>query len=441
MAVSSKALVIVGAVVVVGAGGYLGAQAIVGNEVEKSLNQAFERIDASPGWRVTDIEIDRSLFETNARATLGAVGFEDATAALDLHVDHGVLKSPVTGTLHPNEALFEGDIDIDMVASWSGAEGQLTADTLGFKEFDGEATGVVMALDIEDDTRWHVDTRIEALGFTYVDGSVVRLTTPRFEMDTRGDEGSEVVQRLELPRAEIATQGLNIYLDDVVFDALTQPSAELDDNPRRVDQAGTFKVADVGVDGTSMGSLSMEIAAERWDMQAFQDYNEAFAMLSAQNYRRERDPASFDEARYRESLTQAIDNGYTVLASSPAVSIDPLEAHIVVPALNLDFKPQLKIDMGFDGENLSREALFSLARHTDTPARELITPQNAPMSEAQANAYLSERVHFEASMVTPPEAVMDELPLMARFLIDAEREQQTLKWEQGQLTLNGETLF
>ncbi|MFI0471165.1 DUF945 family protein [Halomonas sp. HMF6819] len=441
MAVSSKALVIVGAVVVVGAGGYLGAQAIVGNEVEKSLNQALARIDASPGWRVTDIDIDRSLFETNARATLGAVGFEDATAELDLHVDHGVFKSPVTGTLRPSEALFEGDIDIDMVASWSGAEGQLTADTLRLEAFDGEATGVVMDLDIEDETRWHVDTRIEALGFTYVDGSIVRLTTPRFEMDTRGEKGSEVVQRLELPRAEVATQGLNVYLNDVVLDNLTKPSAELEDNPRRVDQAGTFEVADFGVGETSMGSLSMDFATQRLDMQAFQDYNEAFAMLTAQRYRQKQNPASFDEARYRESLAQAVDNGYTFLSSSPAASIDPLDAHIVVPELNLDFNPRLTIDMGFDGDNLSKEALYSFARHTDTPASELIEPQNASMNEAQANAYFSRRVHFEASMATPPEAVMDELPLMARFLIDTSREQQTLKWEQGELTLNGEALF
>ncbi|MFG6666409.1 DUF945 family protein [Halomonas sp. HNIBRBA4712] len=441
MAVGSKAWMIAGAVVVVGAGGYLGAQAVVGHEVEKSLNQVLSRIDASPGWQVSEIDIDRSLFSTTARATLGAVGFDEATAALDLRVDHGVFKSPVTGTLRPSEALFEGDIDIDMVASLSGAEGQLTADTLRLQELHGEATGLVMDLDIEDETRWHVDTRIQSLGFTYVDGSVVRLNAPRFEMDTRGDQGSEVVQRLELPRAEIATRGLNVYLSDVTFDALTQPSPELEGNPRRVDQSATLQVADVGVDETSMGSLSMDLAAKRLDMQAFQDYNEAFAMLTALDYRREQDPASFDEARYRESLNEAIDSGYTFLASSPAVNIDPLDAHIVVPALNLDFKPRLQIDMGFDGESLSKEAFYSLARHTDTPASELIEPQNAPMSEAQANAYFGSRTRFEVNMATPPQAVLSELPLMARFLIDAERDQQTLKWEQGQLTLNGEALF
>ncbi|MGO2383663.1 MAG: hypothetical protein ACTH6F_13015, partial [Halomonas sp.] len=62
MPATSKTLILTAAgVVVLGAGGYIGAQAVVGNEVEKALAQTFAQLDDSVSWYASDVMIDKSL--------------------------------------------------------------------------------------------------------------------------------------------------------------------------------------------------------------------------------------------------------------------------------------------------------------------------------------------------------------------------------------------
>ncbi|WP_447556310.1 DUF945 family protein [Vreelandella sp. EE22] len=438
MAVSSKALgITAGAVIVVGVGGYLGVQAAVGTEAEKSLVQAFDRLDRSPSWHVLDVRIDRSLFNTTATATLGMSGHEDATADIDLFIDHGVIRSPVTGTIQPNEAFFVGVIGIDMVASMSGVEGQLTADTLRSAEVEGELTGLVMDVAFTDEHLWHIDTRVDEVTFNDPENeATVRVFSPRFEMDTRGEDGGNVHQRMEIPRIEILAQGMSLYMDATEMESITEPA----DARRVIDQTGHVRVAEFGVDDTSMGSLSMDVTANNWHIDAFQTYQEAYAPLIVMQNRFEEDEGSVDEARYRELMTQAIENGHAFLVESPSAAIQPLSAHIVLPELELDFKPRLTAQIRFDGEGLSKEALYSAFWNNDLAPR---TTQDAEaaMSPAQANAYLLDRLYMEVDMTTPPPALLMQLPLLVSLVLDTSLEQQTLTWDQGRLTLNGEELM
>ncbi|MBZ5486801.1 DUF945 family protein [Halomonas aquamarina] len=431
-------------VAVVGIGGYLAAQAVVGNEVEKALVESFERLDRSPSLSVSDVHIDKTLFSTTATATLAMAGYEQTTAELDMHIDHGILKSPVTGTIHPNEAFITGDIDIDMIASMSGVEGQLTADTLKPAEaaVDGAMTGLVIDVSYTDENRWRVDTQADEIAFTrWVDIPPFRVISPHWAMSTQDEESESVVQRMDIPRLEITTQGLDVYLEAIEFEAVMEPSAKADVTQRPVqNQNGSFRVADIGIDDTSIGSLSMTILANNWDGQAFQDYHEDYANLVFMKNRFEEEPESVDEALYRQTIDRVIENGYLFLSASPEVAIAPLDAHIAMPTLGLDFKPHLSAQMRFDGEALSREALDSLAYTSDLV---LIDPPAAQggMNEEQANAYLLNRIYFDVRLTTPPREVLMQLPLLVGLMIDPALEEQTLTWDRGQLTLNGETVM
>ncbi|WP_447528702.1 DUF945 family protein [Vreelandella sp. TE19] len=439
MAVSSKTVgIVAGAVVVVGVGGYLGAQAFVGSEVEKSLEQAFTRLDASPSWRVTDVHIDKSLFDTRATATLEMVAYEGVTADVDLLVDHGVFQSPVTGTILPNEALFSGVIDIDMVASLSGVEGQLSADTLGLLEADGEINGAVMDLSFNDEQRWRFDLRSDDILLTDPPTEMTyRLISPSATMDARESEEGVLRQRLHIPRLELLTQGVTLYMADVAFEAVN----ERIDDTSLMNQSAYLTVDDMGVDDTPMGRFSLNMPAENLDMQGLQDFSKAYLPLEQMQQTREEDPSAVDEARYREHLIGAIEGGYEILNKSPTLAIDPLEAHIVLPEMGLDFKPRLTAQIRFDGEGLSKQALYSAVRDRDLALPAAVDEGADTLTEAQALEQLFERLYMSVSVSTPPEEAMMLIPMPFSFMLDPALEQQTLTVERGEVTLNGETLM
>ncbi len=55
MPAGKKLILTAAGVVVLGAGGYVGAQAVVGNEVEKALSQTFAQLDESFSWYANDV--------------------------------------------------------------------------------------------------------------------------------------------------------------------------------------------------------------------------------------------------------------------------------------------------------------------------------------------------------------------------------------------------
>lgn len=438
MSVSSKTLGVTAGVIVAAGGLYLGAQAVVGNEVETSLADAFDRLERSPSWHVSDVHIERHLFHTTARATLGMAGNDAAQAKLDLNVDHGVFKSPVTGTLTPAGTFLDGTLDIDMTASWRGIAGQLRAESLQTVEegVDGALTNLVVDVDYADEHDWRIASLADDISITrWAQVPPFRLVSPRWEISSRG---GSVAQRMSAPRLEIAFNGHEVTLEEIAFETVFEPSAG--DGARSQDQNGRVSVAAIDIDGETRGSLSMTLATRRFDVEAFQAYQEHYARLVAARPNIEATPTSLDRARYGQDVEALVDSGYRFLANSPEIAIDPLEAHVVMPEYGLDFSPRLSAELRFDGQALSREALYALALTSDLVVGDALDVE-VPMSGEQASQYLLQRLFFDVRLTTPPREVLEQLPLMVGLMIDPDRDEQTLIWDQGRLSINGEAVM
>lgn len=436
MPATSKVLMLTTAgVVVLGAGGYLGAQAVVGNEVEKALSQTFAQLDDTVSWSASDVTIDKSLFKTTATATIGMEGVENANAQANLLVNHGIINSPITGTIHPNEQFLRGDIDVDLVASRSSVTGQLTASTLSGVELDGVLQDLVVDLDLEDEDVWKVDGQAREIVVNNENDSF-RIVSPRFA--NRSQEASSLIhQHLEIPKIEFLAQGINVYMDGVELEA----ESEAVGDSQVVNSGGRFKVADIGADGTSMGSLSLDMDAKRWDMPAFQALQEAYAPLEAMRAEYEETGVRGDEQEERELLIQAIESGYDVLIASPSIAFQPLEAHVTLPMLGIDFNPRITADISFDGEALSKDALYSALWDSRLPLPDQLQASQGTMSTPEAQEYLQNRLSMDISVTTPPQMVLSLIPMPFSMLIDPDFEEQTLIWQDGILSVNGEEVM
>lgn len=422
-------------VVVLGAGGYIGAQAVVGNEVEKALAQTFAQLDDSLSWYASDVTIDKSLFKTTATATIGMVGVENANAQVNLLVDHGVINSPITGTIHPNEQFLDGDIDVDLVASRTSVTGQLTASSLSGVELDGNLQDLIVDLDLEDQDVWRIDGQAREIVINNENDSI-RIVSPRFA--NRSQEASSLIhQHLEIPKIEFLAQGINVYMDGIELEAETESTG----NSQIVNSGGHFRVADIGADDTSIGSLSFDMDAKNWDMPAFQAFQEAYAPLEAMRAEYQESGVRGDEQQERELLIQAIESGYDVLIASPSIAFQPLEAHVTLPMLGIDFNPRITADIRFDGEELSKEALYSALWDNRLPLPDQLQASQDVMGTQEAQAYLQNRLSLDISVTTPPQMVLSLIPMPYALLIDPDVEEQTLIWQDGSLTVNGEEVM
>ncbi|MGP9799040.1 DUF945 family protein [Halomonas sp. 86] len=436
MPATSKTLILTAAgVVVLGAGGYIGAQAVVGNEVEKALAQTFAQLDDSVSWYASDVTIDKSLFNTTATATIGMEGVENANAQVNLLVDHGIINSPITGTIHPNEQFLSGDIDVDLVATRSAVTGQLTAGSLSGVEFDGTLHDLVVDLDLEDEDVWKVDGQAREIVVNDENDSF-RIVSPRFENSSQ-EASSLIHQRLEIPKIEFLAEGVNVYIDGIELEAESESVGD----SQIVNSGGRFKIADIGADGTSMGSLSLDIDAKNWDMSAFQALQEAYTPLEVMRAEYEETGVRGDEQEERELLIQSIERGYDVLIASPSMAFQPLEAHVTLPMLGIDFNPRITADIRFDGEELSKEALYSALWDNRLPLPEQLQASQDRISTPEAQEYLQNRLSLDIGVTTPPQMVLSLIPMPYALLIDPDFEEQTLTWQDGVLTVNGEEVM
>ncbi|RUR36518.1 DUF945 family protein [Vreelandella populi] len=422
-------------VIVLGVGGYVGAQAVVGNEVKKALSQTFAQLDDSLSWYASDVTIDKSLFKTTASATIGMESVENANAQVNLLVDHGVINSPITGTIHPNEQFLRGDIDVDLVATRSSVTGQLTADSLSGVELDGNLQDLIVDLDLEDQDVWRVDGQAREIVINNENDSV-RIVSPRFANHSQ-EASSLIHQYLEIPRVEFLAQGISVYMDGVELEAESESVGD----SQIVNSGGHFSVADIGADDTSIGSLSLDMDAKNWDMSAFQAFQEAYAPLTAMRAEYEESEVRGDELEERALLIQAIESGYDVLVANPSIAFQPLQAHVVLPMLGIDFNPRLSADIRFDGEALSKDALYIALWDSRLPLPEQLHASQDVMSTEEAQAYLQNRVSLDISVTTPPQMVLSLIPMPFSLLIDPDFEEQRLIWQDGSLTVNGEEVM
>lgn len=418
-------------VVVLGAGGYVGAQAVVGNEVEKALLQSFAELDSRMYFYVTDLNIEKSLFQTTATATIGIEGIENADAHVDLLVDHGVINSPITGTIHLNEQLLVGDIEVDLVASRRSVKGQLTASSLSAVELDGSLRDLVVDINLEDKDVWHVDSTARDITINYEDSSI-QIIWPRLENQLH-KTSSLVRQRLEIPRVKFLSDSLSIDMDGIELEV----ESETAEDSQLVNSGGHFKIASTSDDGHSSVALSLNMDLKNWNLLAYQALQQAYGSVADMHFIYEEYGMRVDEQQERELLSQSIEHVYDVLIASPSVSFQPLEAHIRLTELNLDFKPRVTADFSFDGSDLSKEAIYSALWDRELPLPEQLTGQNA-ISLEDALVYIGNRMRMDINLTTPPPVMVSLFPPVYTMLIDPKLKNQHITWEEGILTVNGE---
>ncbi len=317
MALSTKGWGVAAAgVLVVGAGGYVAAQAMVGNQVEQALADSFAELDRSVSYEVHDVQIDKGLFDTRATATIAMRGFEDATADVNLFVKHGALSADITGDIVPNQALVQGIIDIDLKATRSAIAGQLSAAELDGVALDVLVDQLVVGLDRGADGHWHLDTRAQEITY-HGDNETVRMATPRLILNTRHHEGEPVLlQSLDIPRTEIFVEGVRVYLEGMESESESRGETI-------VHQSGHFRIAEMGVDDTSFGSLAFEVSADNWDLEALQAFQEAYAPLMAMHLDAEERGVPVDAEQERVLMAEALESSYAMLVASPTMAIDP----------------------------------------------------------------------------------------------------------------------
>lgn len=435
MALSTKGWVATAAgVVVVGAGGYVAAQAMVGNQVEQALVDSFAELDRSVSYEVHDVQIDKGLFDTRATATIAMRGFEDATADVNLFVKHGALSADITGELVPNQALVQGIIDIDLKATRSAIEGQLSAAELDGVALDVLIDQLVVGLDRGADGHWHLDTRAQEITY-HGDNETVRMATPRLILNTRHHEGEPVLlQSLDIPRTEIFVEGVRVYLEGMESESESRGETI-------VHQSGHFRIAEMGVDDTSFGSLAFEVSADNWDLEALQAFQEAYAPLMAMHLDAEERGVPVDAEQERVLMAEALESSYAMLVASPTMAIDPLQAHIVLPDLGIDFKPRLTTHMAFDGQDLAKGALYGAFWPVGQPLPEGLMSEEQMMSPFEAQEYLSRRLSLALTVTTPPDLVLGFIPMPFAAMLDSEAEEQEVLWQEGSLMINGQPIM
>ncbi|WP_249976649.1 DUF945 family protein [Vreelandella olivaria] len=435
MALSSKGWIVTAVgIVIVGAGGYIGAQALVGNEVEKALAQSFEELDQSASYDVSNVRIDKGTFNTTASATIAVRGFQGATAEVNLFVNHGVLSADITGDIQPNQELLTGSIDIDLEATRSSIEGQLTAAALSAVEVDAALSDLVVDLRREANGVWHVDSLAQEIIYNG-DNETVRVITPRLVINTQAEGVYAVQQRLEVPRTEIFAEGVRVYLEGL------ESEAESTGEGAVVNQSGYFRIADIGADDTSFGSMSFDMVAENWDVEAFQSFQEAYTPLMTMHMEAEESGARIDEEEERVLMIQAIESGYDILIANPSIAFQPLEARITLPEFGVDFEPRLTAEVAFDGTDLSKSALYSALWGARYPLPEQLLEADDVMSPFEAQEYLSHRLSVAVTVTTPPDFILSMIPMPFAAMLDASSEEQQLLWQDGSLIINGQPIM
>ncbi|MGO2383850.1 MAG: hypothetical protein ACTH6C_13455, partial [Halomonas sp.] len=98
-------------------------------------------------------------------------------------------------------------------------------------------------------------------------------------------------------------------------------------------------------------------------------------------------------------------------------------------------------DIRFDGEELSKEALYSALWDNRLPLPEQLQTSQDRMSTPEAQEYLQNRLSLDIGVTTPPQMVLSLIPMPYALLIDPDFEEQTLTWQDGVLTVNGEEVM
>lgn len=438
MALSKKA-VTVGALgaVVLASGAYLGAKVVVAGETEEALKHSFARMDEHPSLYVEDVEIERSFFETTATAKVGIEGGEqlsqDATGNLAVLVKHGVLSQSIDGTFTPNKDFIEGVLTLDLSFSGGTLSGDITADQLVAVKTDAVLEQLVVELEYEEEG--DSEYKVDASSITVSEGrESVELVTPALEYFVAEDKSASMTWNV--PGIKFTGSNVNVEINEL----FTAAESDIDENGL-ASQTGQIEIGSVNVQGVSYGGGSLHLEGERWNVDAFEALQKARQSYVLNDQPKEGMSAEEHADSQRDLMMTAMDNAHVILKSNPTLEVNPLEARITIPMLNIDAAQSLTADLMFDGNDLSKGVVYSAFWDMDYVPTDEVKALDGLRSPTEAQRALMERVQANVRVTTPPEEMLGMVPYQFRGLLDPAAEQQTLSWSDGELLINGQRIM
>tara|TARA_R110000851_G_scaffold24942_1_gene72015 strand:- start:418 stop:1734 length:1317 start_codon:yes stop_codon:yes gene_type:complete len=438
MALSKKA-VTVGALgaVVLASGAYLGAKVVVAGETEEALKHSFARMDEHPLLYVENVEIERSFFETTATAKVGIEGGEqisqDATGDLAVLVKHGVLSQSIDGTFTPNQDFIEGVLTLDLAFSGGTLSGDITADQLVAVKTDAVLDQLVVDLEYEEEG--DSEYKVDAGSFLMSEGrESVELVTPALEYFVAEDKFASMTWNV--PAVKFTGSNGNMEVSELFAAA----ESDIDENGL-ASQTGQIGIGSVIVQGVSYGGGSLHLEGERWNVDALEALQKARQSYVLNDQPKEGMSAEEHADSQRDLMMTAMDNAHVILKSNPTLKVNPLEARITIPMLNIDAAQSLTADLMFDGNDLSKGVVYSAFWDMDYVPTDEVKALDGLRSPTEAQRALMERVQANVRVTTPPEEMLGMVPYQFRGLLDPAAEQQTLSWSDGELLINGQRIM
>jgi hypothetical protein len=356
MALSKKAVTVgtVGAVILV-SGAYLGTKMVVAGETEEALKHSFARMDEHPSLYVEDVEIERSFFETKATAKIGIEGGEqlsrDASGYLSVLVKHGVLSQNIDGTFTPNQDFVEGVLNLDLAFSGGTLSGDISADQLVAVKTDAVLEQFVVDLEYEEEG--DSEYKMNAGSFLMSEGrESVELVSPAVEYSVAEDKA--VSMAWNVPAVKFTGSNANMEVSELLIAA----ESDVDENGL-ASQTGQIGIGSVSVQGVSYGGGSLHLEGERWNVDAVEALQKARQSYVLNDQPKEGMSAEEHADSQRDLMMTAMDNAYVIMKSNPTLEVNPLEARITIPMLNIDAAQSLTADFKFDGDDLSKGVVYS----------------------------------------------------------------------------------
>ena len=424
-------------VLVVASGAYLGAKVVVAGEAEEALKRSFAKLDANPSLYVEDVEIERSIFDSTARAKIGIEGgqqiSEDATGELSVLVKHGLLSQDVDGVFTPNQDFVEGVLTLDLAYSGGVLSGDITAEQLVATQTNAVLEQLVVDLEHEDEAG--SEFKVKAESFQLSEGrESVELVKPEMEYSVAKDKSASLAWgipdiKLTGPRGSVEVSGL-----------LTAVDADVDESGLAT-QSGQLDIGSVSIQGVSYGGGSLHVEGERWNVDAVEALQKARANYVLNDQPKDGVSEEAHSESQRALMMTAIDNAYVIMKSNPTLRINPLKARVTIPMLGIDTAQSLTADFKFDGSDLSKGLVYSAFWDSQYDVTDEVKELEGLRSPADAQQALMERVQANVRVTTPPEEMLGMVPYQFRGLIDASAEEQTLSWSGGELKINGRRIM
>lgn len=354
-----KSVAITLAVVIVGAGSWVGATWYTGKRIEESAqrhlaetNEKLAKITPLFGLRIDQIKYERGLFSTQARYGLSFIKNDkspqempDGMVEFDARIEHGPFpKSALArGAIAPKLAFFHAEMaktdNVKPLFELTRDVSPLISDAMVSFGGNTASTSQIAPVKITHDgssvdfsgmtVTGSFDRSLEAVsahGQTdtlAVDGTKANdpikllLSGLAFDVDTRkgkfgiqtGDSGFKI-KRIEVVKPDA---DVKVSLDNFGY------TVKLTEDDKNINVQASYQSGDIIVNDVALGNAQAVIKLAKLDGAAVKQLSDTYNQLIRQYMADTRDEGLNDE-----QFQVLLDNGGKLLAGNPSFSIDPI---------------------------------------------------------------------------------------------------------------------